>query len=95
MSKDDNFRANNLAQQASGYQVNRGKLFVIKRPVLETIGHYIAEHEFLGSVVSCLVGERVEAAESKDWRRPSIDYLKDPSKSVHRKIGDKLSNIHY
>ena len=40
----------------------------------------------LGSVVSSLVGGNVEVAESKDWTRHLIDYLKDPSKSVNRKV---------
>lgn len=59
-------RANNLEQQTSSYQVNRGKFFVIGRLILESVDHCIAKHEFLGSVISSRAGENVKVTEFKD-----------------------------
>jgi len=35
--REENFRANGLAQQASGYQVSRGKFFILKRSMLTIV----------------------------------------------------------
>src|SRR3954462_12236055 len=34
--REENSRANSLARQASGYHINRGKLFILERPMLVT-----------------------------------------------------------
>lgn len=43
ISREENVLANNLAQQASGYRVSRGKLFMIERPMLEHVKIYVVE----------------------------------------------------
>lgn len=39
----ENIRANDLAQQASGYQVRRGRLIMVEKLMLEGATIYIAE----------------------------------------------------
>lgn len=82
ISRGDNFRANDLAQQASGYHVSRGKLFVIEKPMHKNVPVYMAEQQ--GSSSDVL--ETSNMAEFNDWRKPLLSYLENPSKSVDRKI---------
>jgi len=37
ISREENFRANHLAQQASGYQVTSGKFLIMEKPMLTII----------------------------------------------------------
>ena len=37
ISREENFRANHLAQQASGYQVTSGKFLIIEKPMLAVV----------------------------------------------------------
>ena len=82
ISRGDNFRANDLAQQASGYHISRGKLFVIEKPMHKNVPVYMAEQQ--GSSSDVL--ETSNMAELNDWRKPLLNYLENPSKSVDRKI---------
>jgi len=37
ISREENFRANHLAQQASSYQVTSGKFLIIEKPMLAVV----------------------------------------------------------
>ena len=79
---EENVRANDLAQQASGYQVRRGKLFTIGKPMLESVTICMAEQHDSSSDIL----ETSNVAEPNDWRRPLVSYLENPSQSVDRKL---------
>ena len=82
ISREENVRANDLAQQASGYQVRRGKLFTIEKPMLESVTICMAEQHDNSSDIL----ETSNVAEPNDWRRPLVSYLENPSQSVDRKL---------
>lgn len=82
VSREENIRANDLAQQASGYQAKRGKLFLIEKPMLEGATICIAEqHDGSSDAL-----KTSSFAEPNDWRKPLISYLENPSQSVDRKL---------
>ena len=84
MPHDNNWRANKLAQQASGYNVHRGLLFINDRSVLSLANIETGEPHLDSAAKN--VDNQVVAAEEQDWRKPIIDYLQDPSKHVDRAI---------
>jgi ribonuclease HI len=51
ISREENMRANDLAQQASGYQVNRGMFFMLEKPLLACASVLLAEQQEEGSVL--------------------------------------------
>lgn len=101
ISREDNVRANFLAQQASGYHVNRGVFFVINKPAFVTVGV-----DSVGGVISTVTMDTINdltkqgktgsvqqqgitgsvGDELGDWRSPLINYLRDPSQSRDRKV---------
>ena len=99
MPREENGQANALAQQASGYNVRKGK-FNIRKPM-----QMIAELQFLDEPVkpvdaTGLTGPEtgltdqtaentdsaMKKAEDQDWRVPIISYLKDPGRGAERNI---------
>ena len=91
LPREENGQANALAQQASGYNVRKGK-FNIRRPM-----QMIAELQFLDEPVKPVdatgltcpetglndqIAENTDSvmkkAKDQDWRVPMIFYLKDP-----------------
>ena len=73
ISREDNFKANNLAQQASGYTVSRGKLFMIEKPVLQCAEICTAEpDDWRRPIISCL--ENPSQAADRKVRQQSLKY---------------------
>ena len=83
VSRQDNWLANELAQQASGYHVSRGVFFTAKKPVLAVVNNVEAEDE---AGLSRSAPEEPGGNRPADWRTPIIDYLRDPSPKTHRTV---------
>lgn len=58
----ENSRANDLAQQASGYNISKGRFLIIKKPMFEVL-------ELEDSAIS---GSKHDSVKSFDWRSPRI-----------------------
>ena len=90
--RGENSRANHLAQQASGYQVGRGKFFISKKLMLDAVEGgadlFGIEANLIGasSVQGSQIAESANNLELNDWRIPLASYLKDPSQTRDRKI---------
>src|SRR5438105_6401090 len=74
--RQDNWLANELAQQASGYHVNRGIFFISPELMLgfANIG------EANSKPIESATNKGSSAGRSADWRKPIVEYLQDPSK---------------
>ena len=94
--REKNPRANSLAQQASGYEVQK-RNFREKKPTFgeaeiltATIGLTACTAGLtactVGSIDSAIVVAKTVEAELEDWRKPLVDYLQNPSCLVDRKI---------
>nr|AAT01407.1 hypothetical protein [Oryza sativa Japonica Group] len=102
ISRHDNSRGNDLAQQASSYNVKRGLFLILEKPVLDfksldEIGKVTDQGRSDRHCTTGLTGDHgrsdwpdaadVCAQETEEyWRIPLIRYLKDPSLKVDRKI---------
>jgi ribonuclease HI len=75
--RGSNVRANTLAQQASGYDVRRGKFQVRQRSTMGTVlaMHGVSDESTGGS-----------NPVSNDWRKVLIDYITNPGCSMDRKV---------
>jgi hypothetical protein len=80
--REDNWNANELAQQASGYHVDRGVFHVSNEPMLAFANTGKAESK----PIILATNEGSSAGEDKDWRRPIVEYLQDPSKRADRTV---------
>jgi hypothetical protein len=71
-----------LAQQASGYHVDHGMFHISQKPMscLANMGE--AEPEPTVSATN----KKSSAGENHDWRKPIMDYLRDPSERVDRTV---------
>jgi hypothetical protein len=93
ISRVENHRANDLAQDASGYRIKQGK-FHINKNLITSAGPVL-------QVVDCLgAGSRpsevarevllIESANNKadktNWRTPIIDYLRNPSVRTSKNV---------
>nr|CAE04121.3 OSJNBa0009P12.7 [Oryza sativa Japonica Group] len=96
IARHDNSRANDLAQQASGYNVKKGLFLILEESVLDFKS--LCE---IGKTGDQGRSDRPHAAGltsdpersdwpwpgiEEDWRIPLIRYLKDPTLKVDRKI---------
>ena len=81
--RQDNWLANELAQQASGYHISRGMFFVRQLPVT-----HVANLEEAKQEASLLESakEKPKFEPSSDWRKPYVDYLQDPSRKADRAV---------
>nr|ABA97058.1 retrotransposon protein, putative, unclassified [Oryza sativa Japonica Group] len=82
IARHDNSRANDLAQQASGYNVKKGLFLILEEPVLDFKS--LCEISKIGDQGGLTGVARPDTEE--DWRIPLIQYLKDPTLKVDRKI---------
>ena len=82
ISRHDNWKANELAQQASGYHVDHGVFHISEKPMASLTDVGEAEPEPTVSATN----EIFNAGESQDWRKPIVDYLCDPSRRVDRAV---------
>ena len=67
-----------MAQQASGYHVDRGMFHISQRPMSSLANVGEAEPKPTVSATN----EILNAGENQDWRKSIIEYLCDPSKRV-------------
>ena len=95
--REDNEKANALAQQASGYNVTK-KYFIIRKP-MQIKAESLVLNELVRPVLETGLtakgggncssadksNQKVEAV-VQDWRMPIITYLKDPSRGADRNI---------
>ena len=81
MSRHDNWKANELAQQASGYHVDHGMFHISQRPMTSFV-NVEAEPELTASATN----KNSSAGGNQDWREPIIDYLRNPSERVDRTV---------
>src|SRR6185312_14536333 len=95
--REENGKANALAQQASGYNVTK-KYFNIRKPmqtkaeflVLDTPVRPVGDTGLTGdAAVNSNSAKKVYSifsAEAQDWRVPLISYLRDPGRGAERNI---------
>ena len=82
ISRHENCRANELAQQASGYHVHHGVFCFSQEPMSYVANVGKAEPQPTGSATNF----ETCADHDKDWRKPIVNYLQDPSKRVDKTI---------
>jgi hypothetical protein len=70
--REDNWNANELAQQASGYHVDRGVFHVSNEPMLAFANTGKAKSK----PIILATNEGSSAGEDKDWRRPIVEYCR-------------------
>lgn len=87
----ENQEANNLAQIASGYTISKEKL----QEAIEVRGRIASTRLTPCDLESTKLGYMdeeifeilaIDSFSSEDWRKPIVDYLKNPSLNVKRKI---------
>jgi hypothetical protein len=79
INRSQNKAANELAQQASGYGVNRGKFLVRKRPAMCCEDNMcIKKHEAAG-------GDSESDIKSRDWRYVIRECIRNPGDVKDRK----------
>ena len=96
---EENGQANALAQQASGYNVRKGKFNIRKLIQIEAVLQVLDEPVrpvnatgLTGPEISLTAqsagntDSTVKRAEDQDWRVPIISYLKDPGRGAERNI---------
>jgi hypothetical protein len=93
ISRVENHRANNLAQDASGYRIKRGKFHNTKNLITGTGPvPQVADRPGEGSRPSRVAREvlLVKSADNKadgtDWRTLIVDYLRNPSVTTDRNV---------
>ena len=92
LPREENGQTNALAQQASGYNVRKGK-FNIRKPMqieaeLQVLDEPVTPVDSTGLTVQSPenTNSAVERAEDQDWRVPIVSYLKDPGRGAERNI---------
>jgi ribonuclease HI len=89
----ENHRANNLAQNASGYRIKRGKFHNTEDPITGTrlisqVTDRPSESSGLSGVTRkvLLIDSTDNEADTSDWRTPIINYLRNPSVRTDKNI---------
>jgi hypothetical protein len=82
ISRDKNGRANFLAQQASGYNIERGQFFIQKEPMFAGINSI----EKSNSGRKKFETELQDGMGNSDWRKPLIECLRNPSSTNDRSV---------
>jgi ribonuclease HI len=80
ISRHENCRANELAQQASGYHVHHNVFYISQELMFCVANIGKAEPQPTDSATNF----EAYAGKDKDWRKPIVDYLQDPSKRVDK-----------
>jgi hypothetical protein len=93
ISRVENCRANDLAQDASGYRVKQGKFYITKNlitdagPVLQVVDRPGAGSRQSGVARGVLLIESADnIADETNWRTPIIDYLRNPSVRTNKNV---------
>jgi hypothetical protein len=82
ISRDKNGRANFLAQQASGYNIERGQFFIEKEPMFA--GSNSIERSNSGH--KKFEAEQQDGMDNADWRKPLVECLQNPSNTKDRNV---------
>jgi ribonuclease HI len=95
--REENPRANSLAQQASGYDIQK-RNFHERKPTFSEAEVLALEQAVqppgtagltactLENLNSAIVASKIVQVELEDWRKSLVDYLHDPSCSVDQKV---------
>jgi hypothetical protein len=93
ISRVENHRANNLAQDASGYRIKRGKFHSTKNLITgATLDSQVSNRSSVGAGPYDVAGKVLlidsvdNEADAIDWRTPIINYLRNPSVRTDRNI---------
>jgi hypothetical protein len=93
ISRVENHRGNNLAQDASGYRVKRGKFYNTENLITSARPNpHVADRprEDAGpSVVTrkvLLINSADNEADARDWSTPIINYLRNPNVRTDKNI---------
>jgi ribonuclease HI len=93
ISRVENHRANDLAQDASGYRIKQGKFHITKNlitsagPVLQVTDRPGAGSGPSGVTRGVLLIESADnKADETGWRTPIIDYLRNPSVRISKNV---------
>jgi ribonuclease HI len=93
ISRVENHRANNLAQDASGYRIKRGKFHNTENLITGTGPiPQVADCPSKGSEPSevnrkvLLIDSAGKKVDTSDWRTPIINYLQNPSVRMDKNI---------
>jgi ribonuclease HI len=93
ISRVENHRANNLAQDASGYRIKRGKFHNTENLITGTgpipqVADYPSEGSGPSGVTRkvLLIDSAGNEADASDWRTPIINYLRNPSVRTDKNI---------
>jgi len=82
ISRHENCRANELTQQASSYHVHHDMFYISQEPMSCVANISKAEPQPTDSATNF----KACAGHDKDWRKPIVDYLQDPSKRVDKTV---------
>jgi hypothetical protein len=93
ISRVENHRANNLAQDASGYRIKRRKFHNTEnsitdtRPISQAVDRQ-SESSGLSGVTRkvLLIDSADNEADTSDWMAPIINYLQNPSVRTDKNI---------
>jgi hypothetical protein len=92
ISRVENHRANNLAQDASGYRIKRGKfhnenLITDTRPIPQVVNRPGEGSRSSGVAREVLLIDLAgNETDASNWRTPIINYLQNPSARTYRKV---------
>jgi ribonuclease HI len=93
ISRVENHRANNLAKDASGYRIKRGKfhntenLITDTRPIPQVADRPVEGFRPSGVARKILLIDSAgNVADASDWRTPIINYLRNPSVRTDRNV---------
>jgi ribonuclease HI len=93
ISRVENHRANNLAQDASGYRIKRGRFHNTENLITGTGPiPQVADRSSEGSELSgvarkvLLIDSANNEADASDWRTPIINYLRNPNIRMDKNI---------
>jgi ribonuclease HI len=91
ISRVENCRDNNLAQDASGYRIKRGKFHNTKKSITDAASDsQVSDHLGMGAEPSngarkvLLIDSAHNEADAGNWRTPIINYLRNPSVRTDR-----------
>jgi ribonuclease HI len=84
----ENQRANNLAQDVSGYRIKRGKFHNAENFITLKVADRPSESSGLSGVTRkvLLIDSADNEADTSDWRTPIINYLRNPSIRTDKNI---------
>jgi ribonuclease HI len=93
ISRVENHRANNLAQDASSYQIKRGRFHNTKNLITSTgpilqVSDRPSKDSGLSGVARkvLLIDSANNEADASDWRTPIINYLRNPNIRMDKNI---------